>query len=214
MPLAGPPASGPSGRRLAIRAMAARAMNDDRRTGMSVLQNADYRGMVGRLALGLAMALAVLGARPRPAHAATDPEATEPAVAAEAAGAARAVEDNEAATPVPQDTARRRKRASPLDRRVMLLARELGLDATQRTQVKKVLEGQRADVARVWNDPSIPAARRVSATQAIGDRTADRIRALLNDEQRKKYIKPRQRAAAVGTAGGDVESWMNAGKRK
>jgi len=179
---------------------------------MSVLQNADYRGMVGRLALGLAMALAVLGAGPRPAHAATD--ATEPAVTAEAAGAARAVDDNEAATPVPQDTARRRKRASPLDRRVMLLARELGLDATERTQVKKVLEGQRAEVARVWNDASIPAARRVSATQAIGDRTADRIRALLNDEQRKKYIKPRQRAAAVGTAGGDVESWMNAGKRK
>ena len=182
---------------------------------MSVLQNADDRGKVGRLALRLAMALAMLGAGPRPAHAATDPtDATEPAVAAEAAGAAPAFDDNEAATPVPQDTARRRKRASPLDRRVMLLARELGLDATQRTQVKKVLEGQRADVARVWNDPSIPAARRVSATQAIGDRTADRIRALLNDEQRKKYIKPRQRAAAVGTAGGDVESWMNAGKRK
>ena len=179
---------------------------------MSVLQNADDRGKVGRLALRLAMALAMLGAGPRPAHAATDPtDATEPAVAAEAA---RAVEDNEAATPVLQDTARRRKRASPLDRRVMLLARELGLDATQQAQVKKVLEGQREQVARVWNDRSIPAARRVSATQAIGDRTADRIRALLNDEQRKKYIKPRQRAAAVGTAGGDVESWMNAGKRK
>jgi hypothetical protein len=190
-------------------------MNDDRRTGMSVLQNADDRGKVGRLALRLAMALAMLGAGPRPAHAATDhTDATEPAGAAEAAGAGRAVDDGEAAALVPQDTARRRKRASPLDRRVMLLARELGLDATQRTQVKKVLEGQRADVARVWNDPSIPAARRVSATQAIGDRTADRIRALLNDEQRKKYIKPRQRAAAVGTAGGDVESWMNAGKRK
>jgi len=194
---------------------------------MSVLQNADDRGKVGRLALRLAMALAMLGAGPRPAHAATDPtDATEPAGAAEAAGAGRAVDDGEAAGAgravddgeaaalVPQDMARRRKRASPLDRRVMLLARELGLDATQRTQVKKVLEGQRADVARVWNDPSIPAARRVSATQAIGDRTADRIRALLNDEQRKKYIKPRQRAAAVGTAGGDVESWMNAGKRK
>jgi len=182
---------------------------------MSMLQNADDRGKVGRLALRLAMALAMLGAGPRPAHAATDPtDATEPAVAAEAAGAARAVDDNEAATPVPQETARRRKRASPLDRRVMLLARELGLDATQQAQVKKVLEGQREQVARVWNDRSIPAARRVSATQAIGDRTADRIRALLNDEQRKKYIKPRQRAAAVGTAGGDVESWMNAGKRK
>ena len=180
-----------------------------------MLQNADYRGKVGRLALRLAMALAMVGAGLGPAHAATDPtDATEPAGAAEAAGAARAVYDSEAAAPVPQDTARRRKRGSPLDRRVMLLAKELGLDATQQGRVKKVLEGQREQVARVWNDRSIPAARRVSATQAIGDRTADRIRALLNDEQRKKYIQPRQRDAAVGTAGGDVESWMNAGKRK
>ena len=179
------------------------------------MSNADYRGKVGRLALRLAMALAMVGAGLGPAHAATDPtDATEPAGAAEAAGAARAVYDSEAAAPVPQDTARRRKRGSPLDRRVMLLAKELGLDATQQGRVKKVLEGQREQVARVWNDRSIPAARRVSATQAIGDRTADRIRALLNDEQRKKYIKPRQRDAAVGTAGGDAESWMNAGKRK
>jgi hypothetical protein len=188
-------------------------MNDDRRTSMSMLQNADYRGKVGRLALRLAMALAMVGLGP--AHAATDPtDATEPAGAAEEAGAARAVDDSEAAAPVPQDTARRRKRGSPLDRRVMLLARELGLDAAQQAQVKKVLQGQREQVARVWNDKSIPAARRVSATQAIGDRTADRIRALLNDEQRKKYIQPRKRDVAVGTAGGDVESWMNAGKRK
>jgi hypothetical protein len=80
--------------------------------------------------------------------------------------------------------------------------------------VKKVLQRQREDVARVWNDSSIPPARRVSATQAIGDRSADQIRALLSEEQRKKYIKPRERDVAVGTAGGDVESWMNAGKRK
>ncbi|HYS24941.1 MAG TPA: hypothetical protein VEP46_05040 [Vicinamibacterales bacterium] len=185
---------------------------------MSMLQSADHRGKVGRLALRLAMALAMVGAGLGRAHAATDAtdatDATEPAGAAEAAGAARAVDDSEAAALVPQDTARRRKRASPLDRRVMLLARELGLDATQQAQVKKVLEAQREQVARLWNDKSIPAARRVSATQAIGDRTADRIRALLNDEQRKRYIKPRHRDVAVGTAGGDVESWMNAGKRK
>jgi hypothetical protein len=190
-------------------------MNDDRRTGMSMLHSADHRGKVGRLALRLAMALAMVGAGLERAYAATDPtDGTEPAGAAEAAGAARAVDDSEAAAPVPQDTAHRRKRASPLDRRVMLLARELGLDATQQAQVKKVLEAQREQVARLWNDKSIPAARRVSATQAIGDRTADRIRALLNDEQRKRYIKPRHRDVAVGTAGGDVESWMNAGKRK
>ncbi len=177
-----------------------------------MLKNADHRG--GRLALRLALALAMVGAGLGPAHAADSADATEPAGAAVAAGAARAVDESEAATPVPQDTEHPRKKVSPLDRRVMLLARELGLDATQQARVKKALEDQREQVARVWNDGSIPAARRVSATQAIADRTADRIRAVLNDEQKKKYIKPRQRDVAVGTAGGDVESWMNAGKRK
>lgn len=185
---------------------------------MSVLRNADHRGKVGRLALRLSMALAMVGAGLGPAHAAADPadpaDATPPAGAAEAAGAAPAVEGDQAAVQVPQDTPRRERRVSPLDRRVILLTRELGLDATQQARVKKVLERQREEVARVWSDASIPAARRVSATQAISDRTADRIRALLNDEQRKKYIKPRQREVAVGAAGGDAEAWMYAGKRK
>jgi hypothetical protein len=181
---------------------------------MSRLRNADHRGKAGRLALRLTMALAMVGAGLGPAHAAINPTGTTaPAGAAEAAGAASAVDDNETAAQLPQDAARRRKKASPLDRRVMLLAKELRLDANQQAQVKKVLERQREEVARVWNDSSIPPARRVSATQAIGDRTADRIRALLSDDQRKKYIQPRQRDAAVGTAGGNVESWMNAGKR-
>jgi hypothetical protein len=188
--------------------------------GLTMLQNAEGRGRVGRLALRLAVALAMVGAGPGPAHAETDAagaaeaaRAAEPAGAAEAGGAALTLDDLEAAAPV-QDAASARKKVSPLDRRVMLLARELDLSATQQAQVKKVLEGQREQVARVWNDTSIPAARRVSATQAIGDRTADRIRALLNDEQRKKYIRPRQRDVAVGTAGGDAEAWMNASKRK
>ena len=180
-----------------------------------MLQNADHRGRAGTRALRLAMALAMMGAGLGPAHAATDPtDATGPAGAAEAAGAARAVDDNEAAAPVPQETARRQGRVSPLDRRVTLLTKELGLDATQQARVKKVLEGQREQVARVWSDTSLPAARRVSATQAIADRTADRIRALLNDEQRKKYIQPRRRDAPVGTAGGDAEAWMKSGKGK
>ena len=179
------------------------------------LSNAVQWRRVSRLPLELAMALALVGAGIGPAHAETDPaDATEAAGAAEATDAARAVDGSEAAAQVPQDTPRRRKRASPLDRRVTLLAKELGLDASQKAQVRKVLDRQREQVARVWKDSSIPPARRVSATQAIGDRTADRIRALLNEEQRKKYIQPRQREAAVGTAGGNVESWMKAGNRK
>jgi Spy/CpxP family protein refolding chaperone len=107
----------------------------------------------------------------------------------------------------------RRNRIPPLDRRVALLAKELDLDAAQKIKVKAVLEGQRQQVARVWSDGAIPSAERIGRTQAIGDHTADQIRALLTEEQRKKYIQARQRDVAVGTPGSDTQSWMQTGKQ-
>ena len=96
----------------------------------------------------------------------------------------------------------------PMDNRVRLLAKELKLDAHQQTEVTKVLLAQRAEVAKVWSDPLVSSALRIAATQAIGDKTAERVRALLNEEQRSKYIKPRQHEAPVGAPGGDVQKWM------
>lgn len=190
-----------------------------------MLQRMDSSGRLGWLALQLAMALVVAGACIAPARAATvagdaaantaDAAAPADAVAPpDADAAAAAAQQLDALSKLDQGQARRRVNVSPVDRRVNLLARELDLSATQQAQVKKVLEGQREQVSRVWEDNSIPAARRVSATQVISDRTADQIRSLLSDEQRKKYIQPRKREVAVGTAGGDVESWMNSTKGK
>jgi hypothetical protein len=88
------------------------------------------------------------------------------------------------------------------------LTKELDLDARQRAEVTVILEAQRAEVAKAWSDPSVAAAVRIGATQAIGEKTADRIRAILNDEQRKKYIQPRRHEAPVGAPGGDVQKWM------
>jgi hypothetical protein len=159
--------------------------------------------------LHLTMALALIGGL-GPAQAAADPDA-EPAAATAAAapnqddGAAATATDAEEA-----DAAPRARGVSPLERRVMLLTKELGLTAGQQLRVKQVLELQREEVTRVWSDTSIPAARRVAATQAVGDRTAARIRALLDEEQRRKYLKPRRREAAVGAGGADAAAWMNA----
>jgi hypothetical protein len=113
-----------------------------------------------------------------------------------------------------QPAGRRRQTLSPLDRRVALLGQELKLDDGQRAKVKLLLQSQSAQVSHVWDDASIPSALRVKSTQTIGERTADQIRALLNDEQRKKYIQPRQHDAKVGAAAVDVESWMNKGNAK
>ena len=97
-----------------------------------------------------------------------------------------------------------------LDERVRLISKELSLDPAQQVQVRKILLQQRADLTKVWNDESIPAAHRVAATQAISEQTAARIRAMLTDEQRVKYLKARPHETPVGAPGSDVEKWITA----
>lgn len=113
-----------------------------------------------------------------------------------------------AAVLAPNAAAAHRVARTGIAGRVQLLTRELGLDTQQEQAVAALLAQQRTSVARVWSDPSVPAALRVGATQAIGDRTAEQIRALLNEEQRKRYLQPRQHDAPVGAPGGDVQKWM------
>lgn len=133
-------------------------------------------------------------------------EADQPEDAAPAAAADSAV------APASASNRRPALRVGTLDGRVQLLAKELGLSPAQQGQVKKVLLAQRQQVAALWSDSAVPAALRVSRTQAIGDRTADQIRALLTDVQREKYIKPRVRDTSVGSVGANVESWKPQGR--
>ena len=181
-----------------------------------------HKAMVGwALVLGLVSAwLMPLGAQandnPVETHmAAVSASATHPDgnadEAEQAAPAVTAASEEAAAVP---SNRRPTLRAGTLDGRVQLLAKELDLSPTQQGQVKKVLMAQRQQVAALWNDTSVPAALRVSRTQTIGDRTADQIRALLNEAQREKYIKPRARDTKVGSAGARVESWPAPAKAK
>jgi hypothetical protein len=94
-----------------------------------------------------------------------------------------------------------------LDQRIQLLTAELGLTATQQDGVREALIGQRQQTLKLWQDTSIAAPVRIKLTQDIATHTADRIRALLTDEQREKYIKPRPGEA--GTAHGEsAETWI------
>ena len=98
-----------------------------------------------------------------------------------------------------------------MDDRVQRLSKALDLDARQQGELRKVLEAQREQVRRAWSDTSVPAAYRVGATQAISDKTADRIRALLNDGQRQKYNPPKPpHESLANSAKPSVEDWMNA----
>ena len=111
----------------------------------------------------------------------------EGAAAQEEAPAAQAsVAPSKAEAEPPGEPGIRHRPMSPLDKRVALLTKELKLDAGQQAKVKKILQDQQMQVSRLWNDTSMAPALRVNATQTIGDRTADQIRALLNEEQRSK----------------------------
>ena len=98
-----------------------------------------------------------------------------------------------------------------LEDRVRILTQWLNLDAMQQTELRKVLQGQREQVKSLWSDTSVPAAYRISATQAISDKTGDQIRELLNEEQKKKFNPPRPpRDATAASARPNVEDWMDA----
>jgi len=107
----------------------------------------------------------------------------------------------------------RRARRGGLDHRVALLTSALDLDARQQTALRKVLLDQRAQVQRIWSDESLPSANRVALTKAASRQAADRIRALLTPEQRKKYDPP-QAGPAPAVANAHVEDWMQGGKAR
>jgi hypothetical protein len=103
--------------------------------------------------------------------------------------------------------------ATSLDRRVELLSAELQLTPEQQVKVRALLEQQREQVRRLWSDTTLAPALRVGRTQGISDRTVEEIHGLLYESQRRRYIQPRQREAAVGTAGADVQAWTQAEAR-
>jgi len=105
--------------------------------------------------------------------------------------------------------------SSGLEERIRTLSRGLDLDPTQQSSLRKFLEIQSEQVRKVWSDSSVPAAYRVSVTQAISDRTADEIRALLNEEQRKRFNPPKPpRDDMAGSVKLNVDDWMDAVRPK
>jgi hypothetical protein len=86
----------------------------------------------------------------------------------------------------------------------------LDLDAKQQAQLRALLLQQRARVLEIWNDTSMPAAQRVDATRAIAEATADGIRVMLTEEQRKKYGPPRPKRDHTAQPGApSAADWIN-----
>lgn len=130
------------------------------------------------------------------------------------AGAGAIVQPSGTDRTVASSTGTRSPAVSALDRRIALLARELDLDAAQKLKVRSLLEGQREQIVRVWQDELVPGALRVARTQAISERTEDGIRALLTDAQRQKYFKPRTDRAATRGTSDDLATYVDQMNRR
>jgi hypothetical protein len=101
-----------------------------------------------------------------------------------------------------------------LDSRARRLAKVLELTEAQQAELAKILAGQREQVRRVWSDHTVAPEYRVSRVQAINDQTEDRIRALLTEEQKKKYVSSRPREPSKTSQQSDLDYWLNAQKAK
>jgi hypothetical protein len=76
--------------------------------------------------------------------------------------------------------------------------------------VRRLLAIQQAQIRRVWSDPAIAGDDRVGAVKAINAKTVEQIRALLTEEQKRKYFQPRSVGSQVTEPGPSVEDWLHA----
>jgi hypothetical protein len=96
-----------------------------------------------------------------------------------------------------------------------LLSRELDLTPAQQVTVRGILEEQHEAVQRIWSNTELPAEARTGATRAVAERTADHIRAVLTEQQRKRYNAPRpQSPEATPQKRLDVQAWLDAARDK
>jgi Spy/CpxP family protein refolding chaperone len=148
---------------------------------------------IARAAPALALALVCLLAR------AAEPEGPN------ATDTSEAPARDSRATAVPRQ-ARHRSTAQGFEDRVRRLAKGLDLDAAQEAKLRALLDNERRQIARIRSGGTQPDSERVGATLAVIDHTREEIRAMLNEEQRKKYpaAVPRE---LLGAPHADVEYW-------
>jgi hypothetical protein len=114
----------------------------------------------------------------------------------------------------PEQTKPARDERPDLDTRARRLAKMLELTEAQQSQLAKVLASQHEQIRKLWRDQKVPPEYRVDAMRAINEQTEDRIRALLNDEQKKKYVSSRPRDPARTSQQPNVDYWPNPTKPK
>ena len=95
-----------------------------------------------------------------------------------------------------------------IDDRVRVLARNLELNEAQQAAVKRILEQRQQETLRIRQDTSISGGARIERFRALQDQTVERIRAVLNEEQKKKYDPLAVRRVTPASDQKSVEDWL------
>lgn len=120
-------------------------------------------------------------------------------------------QSSEAAAPRPARPATRPvHHRVTLDDHVKVLAKSLDLNESQQAAVKRILEQRQQTILRLRQDTSISGADRIGRLRALQDQTVEKIRSVLNDEQKKKYNPLASRQAPPDPNQKSVEDWMKA----
>ncbi len=107
-----------------------------------------------------------------------------------------------------------RRRAVTIDDQVKRFAASLDLSEPQQSEVKKILEFRQQQTRRIRLDESLSGAERISRIRALQDSTVARIRAVLNDDQKKKYDPLAVRQAQKDSPPASVGDWMKAASKQ
>ncbi len=108
-----------------------------------------------------------------------------------------------------QQQTRHQYNGHTLEEQVGRIARSLNLTEEQQSAVKNILEQQKQEILKIRSTPSVNGIAGIDRVRALQERTVARIRAVLNEEQRKKYdpLAPRR---IPQTPQPSVEDWLKA----
>jgi hypothetical protein len=102
----------------------------------------------------------------------------------------------------------RTHRSPTIEDRVRVLAKSLELSEAQHAAVIKILEDRQQQTLRIRQNTTISGSARIAQFRALQDNTVMRIRAVLNEEQKKKYDPLAMRRVAPAPDQKSVEDWL------
>jgi len=101
-----------------------------------------------------------------------------------------------------------RHRRITLDERIKLLAKSLDLSDSQKTAIKTILEERQREAVHLRLDSSINGNTRIERFRSLQENTVEKIRGVLNDEQKKKYDPLASRKLQPAPGQRTVEDWL------